>query len=223
MAIDRQELLADFPEILKPPSFTTNPKHNVKQFITTFSTSEKQNHAASAQRKLKKPKPKLQQCHLRIKIRVVICSVDKNQEKWWSTHMWWFSQAQQYHSKGWIPNAKHPQCYLANVIIFSCFDISWAYYNILLDKKDQKKTAIVLLFGLYVHKVMSLRLINAPKTWPCFLDNIFCSMRSVFIYLNDILIFSDTTENYKWHTRSFQSPLQIWSSAQHCKITVCTK
>jgi hypothetical protein len=56
---------------------------------------------------------------------------------------------------------------------------------------------------------MPFRFINAPAMWQVFINNVLREYLNVFviIYLNDILIFSKTEEEYKGHIKKILKKL----------------
>lgn len=65
--------------------------------------------------------------------------------------------------------------------VFSNLDITRAYYNIPVAPEDQKKTALALPFGLYKHVRMPFGLMNAPKTWQRFIDEVLAKLPFLFL------------------------------------------
>lgn len=67
-----------------------------------------------------------------------------------------------------------------------------------MDPQDVPKTEIITPFGLYEFKFMPFGLKNAAQTFQRLMDTIFQSCPFIFIYLDDILIFSCTKqENFQ--------------------------
>ena len=81
--------------------------------------------------------------------------------------------------------------------IFSKFDLVEAYYNIPMAEDDIKKTAVTTTFGLFEFLRMPFGLRNAAQTFQRYMDSIFRNLTYVFVYLDDILIFSkNETEHF---------------------------
>ena len=83
---------------------------------------------------------------------------------------------------------------------FSTLDLKEAYYSLPLHPDSRKYAAIITNSGVYVPKVTSFGLRNAPTRFQKFMDNIMLSCRSfTFIYLDDILVFSDSEKSHIAH------------------------
>ena len=79
-------------------------------------------------------------------------------------------------------------------------DLRWGYYNVRIKEGDEWKAAFRTSTGLYVPTVMMFRLCNVPATFQKFVNEIFAREIAdsiVVIYLDDILIFSETEEDHE--------------------------
>ena len=70
-------------------------------------------------------------------------------------------------------------------------------------KGQEWKTAFRCRYGLYEYRVMPFGLCNAPGTFQHFVNDQFREYLDKFlvIYLDDLLIYSDTLEEHKRHVR----------------------
>ena len=100
-------------------------------------------------------------------------------------------------------NDKYPIPHLRNLTmslhgkkVFSKVDLQRAYLQIPVAKADIPKTAVATPFGLFEYKFMPFGLKNAGPTFQRFIDSIFNQSKNVFIYLDDILIASETEEEH---------------------------
>ncbi|KFD65246.1 hypothetical protein M514_00667 [Trichuris suis] len=86
---------------------------------------------------------------------------------------------------------------LHRATIFSKIDLARAYAQIRMSPMDQKKTAIVTPFGLYEYTRMPFGLRNAAQTFQRLMDMVFQGLPRVFVYIDDILMFSSTAQQHR--------------------------
>ena len=91
--------------------------------------------------------------------------------------------------------------------IFSKLDLWNAYHLIRIREKDEWKTAFNTPLGHFEYKVMPFWLTNAPAVFQALFNDVLRDFlnRSVFVYLNDILICS---RNLEEHQQQVQQVLQ---------------
>lgn len=80
---------------------------------------------------------------------------------------------------------------------FSTLDLHSGYHQIPMNWRDRHKTAFVTPTGKYEYTVMPFGLVNAPSTFARFMADIFMDLPFVCVYLDDILVFSNS-ENDHW-------------------------
>lgn len=92
---------------------------------------------------------------------------------------------------------------LKTASVFTKFDIRVGYANIHMKEGDEYKTAFKTRYGLYEYCVMPFGLTNAPAAFQALMNEIFSEYLDLFviIYLDDILIFSETPEEHETHVR----------------------
>ena len=95
-----------------------------------------------------------------------------------------------------IPHIHSFSSKLANMKYFSKIDLMSAYHQIPMSPEDIQKTAVITPFGLFEYLSMPFGLRNASCTFQRFMDNIFRHIPKVFVYLDDILVFTKTEEEH---------------------------
>jgi transposase InsO family protein len=85
--------------------------------------------------------------------------------------------------------------------VYSSLDLQSGYWQIALKPEDMQKTAFNTHFGHFEYKVMCFGLANAPASFQSLMNDIFKDYlgKFVVVYLDDILIFSDTPEQHLQH------------------------
>lgn len=99
---------------------------------------------------------------------------------------------------------------LAGHRFFTKLDLKSGYFQIPISEADKEKTAFVTQDGLYEFNVLAQGLMNAPPTFQRVMNNLIATGRwnYVVVYLDDILIFSDTIAEHKRHLTEVLSILQ---------------
>lgn len=87
--------------------------------------------------------------------------------------------------------------------IFTKLDLRNAYHLVRVREGDQWKTAFNTPLGHFEYEVMPFGLTNAPAVFQSLVNDVLRDMlnRFVFIYLDDILIFSPDLETHQQHVR----------------------
>lgn len=92
---------------------------------------------------------------------------------------------------------------------FTALDVRWGYNNIRIKEGDEWKAAFRTNRGLFEPTVMFFGLTNSPATFQAMMNEIFRELISegvVVVYLDDILIFTETMEE---HIKIVRRVLQI--------------
>jgi len=100
-----------------------------------------------------------------------------------------------------LPNIQDFCNNLGGSTVFSKLDLVKGYYQIPMAEDDIPKTAIITPFGLFEFLKMPFGLKNAAQTFQRMMDRIFNGVVFVFVYLDDILIFSPTMTQHLKHLR----------------------
>ena len=87
---------------------------------------------------------------------------------------------------------------LAGTKLFSVLDLTSGYWQVELDPADKEKTAFATPFGLHQFRVMPFGLTNAPSTFQRLMSLVLSGLcwKTCLVYLDDIIIFSQTVEEH---------------------------
>ena len=93
---------------------------------------------------------------------------------------------------------------------FTKFDVRDGYYRLRMAEGEEWKTAFRCRYGLFEYNVMPFGLCNAPGTFQHYMNDTFRDFLDKFliIYLDDLLIYSDTLAEHKKHVRMVLERLQ---------------
>ena len=97
------------------------------------------------------------------------------------------------------------------------------YHQIRIREQDIPKTAFRTSFGSYEYTVLSFGLANAPPYFSRMMNFNFSPFKNEFflIYLNDILVFSETEEEHAEHLRLVLGKLRkhkFYAKFSKCKF-----
>jgi len=86
---------------------------------------------------------------------------------------------------------------------FTSLDLASGYWQVTLDERSRQKSAFTTHCGLYEFVRMPFGLCNAPATFQRLMQVVLAGLdwKSCFVYLDDILIASQTFEEHLKHLR----------------------
>jgi hypothetical protein len=111
-----------------------------------------------------------------------------------------------------LPNLQDLSTFLHGSKIFTKLDLSKGYYQVPMNEGDIPMTAIITPFGLYEFIFMPFGLKNAAQTFQRLIDYLFRTIPFIFIYLDDILIFSPSLSQHLSHLHTVFSILAEMAS-----------
>ena len=87
--------------------------------------------------------------------------------------------------------------------IFSKLDLRNGFHQIRIHDDDVEKTAFRTRYGSFEYRVLPMGLCNAPGTFMQLMNDTFRDLldRSVLVFLDDILVFSETLADHARHLR----------------------
>lgn len=102
-----------------------------------------------------------------------------------------------------LPNIQDLIDKLHGKTVFSSLDLQSGYHQIKITPDDVPKTAFLTPMGQFQFKVLCFGLTNAPATFQRVMNNIFSDYigKFVLVYLDDILVMSETPEQHAEHLK----------------------
>ena len=93
---------------------------------------------------------------------------------------------------------------------FSTLDLASGYWQVPMNPKDVEKTAFTTPYGLYQFRVMPFGLANAPATFEPMMERVLAGLHweTCLIYLDDVIIFSETFEQHLVRLHQVLTPLR---------------
>ncbi len=92
---------------------------------------------------------------------------------------------------------------LAHAKYFTKIDLRTGFYQILIAEADRHKTAFTTSVGLFEYTVLPMGLCNSPAVFMQLMNDTFRDQlnASVLVFLDDIIVFSESIEDHERHVR----------------------
>ncbi len=109
-----------------------------------------------------------------------------------------------------IPNISELFDIIGKAKVFTKLDLKSGYYQIKMQKGSIEYTAFITPYGHYEWLVMPFGLMNAPSTFQSAMNDLLREYLNVFVvvYLDDIVIFSNSVDDHKKHVRLVMNKLK---------------
>jgi ribonuclease HI len=107
--------------------------------------------------------------------------------------------------------------------VFPKIDLRSGYHQLKIRESDIPKAAFHTRYGLYEYTVMSFGLTNAPAYFMYLMNKVFMEYldRFVVVFIDDILVFSETMEEHEEHLRLVLEKLrsnQLYEKFSKCEF-----
>ena len=198
------ELLQSYPEITTPSFTLKEVRHGVEHQIPTGDNRPVQSRA----RRLSPEKLAVAKAEIEKLVQLGVCKRGKSE---WSSPLLVTTKP----DGGWrvcgdfrrlnamTPDDKYPVRTLHDFTaelhgkrIFSKVDLLKGYHQIPVRQEDVKKTAVVTPFGLFTFPRTPFGLKNAGQDFQRLMDEILGDVPRVFVYIDDILVASETEDQH---------------------------
>ena len=113
---------------------------------------------------------------------------------------------------------------LSGAKVFTKLDLKDAYHRIRIRAGNEWKTAFRTRYGHFEYTVMPFGLANAPATFQAYINRAMAGYVDVFcvVYLDDILIYSDSEEEHQKHVKRVLDRLKqfaLYANLKKCEFT----
>ncbi len=122
-----------------------------------------------------------------------------------------------------LPNLEETFSALTGSRWFSVLDLKSGYYQIEVEESDKPKTAFVCPLGFWEFNRMPQGVTNAPSTFQRLMEKCMgdINLKDVLVFLDDLIIFSDTLEEHERRLLNVLSRLKEYGlklSLEKCKF-----
>ncbi|XP_019265983.1 PREDICTED: uncharacterized protein LOC109243496 [Nicotiana attenuata] len=111
---------------------------------------------------------------------------------------------------------------LGGATVFTKIDLKTGYWKVRIAEGDEHKTTCVTRYGSYDVLVMPFGLANAPTTFCTLMNQVFREYidKIVVVYLDDIVVYSQTLEEHLEHLRKVIARLR--EHELYMKLSKCS-
>ena len=95
-----------------------------------------------------------------------------------------------------LPELSSFRDHIAGSVIFSKVDLTKAFHQLLIDKRDRPKTALTTQWGMFQFRRLSMGLQNSGQSFQKLVDSVLKNIPNIFIYLDDILVFNKSKKEH---------------------------
>ena len=110
---------------------------------------------------------------------------------------------------------------VVNAKVFSKLDLRTGFHQIRVHEEDVAKTAFRTRYGSFEYRVLPMGLCNAPGTFMQLMNDTFRHLldKCVLVFLDDILVYSDTMDDHYDHLRQVLETLR--KAKLYAKMSKC--
>ena len=210
-------LLDEYPEITDVTLISSTTRHGVECYISTNEPPVR-----TAPRRLSPEKLKVAKKYFDVNCVAGIC---RRSDSPWSSGLHMVPKKDETSRPCWdcrrlnertvhdafpIPHIHDFAASLTGCKIFSKVDLVKGYHQIPVCVEDIPKTAIAMPFGLFEFTRMPFRLKRAAQTFQRLMDNVTAQLTGVFVYLDDVLVASQTAEQHESDLRQLFAALKCF-------------
>jgi hypothetical protein len=112
---------------------------------------------------------------------------------------------------------------LAKAKVYTTLDLASGYYQVPIEPDSAQYTAFACEFGFFEYNVMPMGLTNATATFQRLMNQVLDGLIGIccFVYLDDIIIFSENQEQHLEHVRLVVERLQQYTlkiKMEKCRV-----
>ena len=99
---------------------------------------------------------------------------------------------------------------MAGWVVFSSLDLLKSYHQVPVAEKDMEKTALLTPLGSFAFKRAAMDLRNSGAVSQRFMDDVTRGLDFMYVYIDDVLVFSRSTREYLEHLTQLLECLQFY-------------